>query len=77
MRAAGALMETLRTKAAVDNFHQNARKELATLRRATVQKAFTVMPRQLRPFTFHVALTQRAATQAGSHEHTREARKGE
>lgn len=31
MRVAGALMETLRTTAAVHNFHQNARNELALL----------------------------------------------
>lgn len=65
-RGARALMETLWTNAAVDNFHQNARNEPATLRRAAVRQAFTAMPRQPRPFTFQVALTQRAATQAGS-----------
>lgn len=72
MRVAGALMETPPTSAAVDNLHQNARNELAT-----VQIAFAVMPHQLGPLRFHVALTQRAATQAGSHEHTPEARQGE
>lgn len=30
MRVAAALMETLRTDAAIDSFHQNARNELAT-----------------------------------------------